>query len=92
MIQLLYYFTLDGGQLLPVASEQIDDDIAMTQPEINTRCPYTGKDMINPVKNIHCGHHYDQEGISHYIRTKGKKAKYVKKKYGNLTHKHQSCF
>lgn len=65
----------DVDQSLPAASEQIDDDIAMTQPEINTRCPYTGKEMINPVKNKHCGHHYDQEGISHYIKTKGKRAK-----------------
>ena len=56
-------------------STSIAEDITMTQSDVNTRCPYTGKDMINPVKNKHCGHHYDKEGITHYIKIKGKKAK-----------------
>ncbi|XP_052089378.1 E3 SUMO-protein ligase NSE2-like isoform X1 [Mytilus californianus] len=65
----------EGSYAGPATSTQIDEDIAMTQPEVNTRCPYTGKDMINPVKNSYCGHHYDKEGISHYIKIKGRKAK-----------------
>ncbi|XP_060084975.1 E3 SUMO-protein ligase NSE2-like [Ylistrum balloti] len=52
-----------------------DDDVAMTQPEINTRCPYTGMEMKNPVKNKACGHKYDKEGILQYIKNKGKRAK-----------------
>ncbi|XP_069107129.1 E3 SUMO-protein ligase NSE2-like [Argopecten irradians] len=52
-----------------------DDDLAMTQTEVNIRCPYTGMDMKNPVKNKICGHKYDKEGIMQHIKSKGKRAK-----------------
>ena len=72
----LFFFT-DDTLSTPIqsTSTSIAEDITMTQSDVNTRCPYTGKDMINPVKNKHCGHHYDKEGITHYIKIKGKKAK-----------------
>ncbi|XP_061183216.1 E3 SUMO-protein ligase NSE2-like [Saccostrea echinata] len=52
-----------------------DEEMVLTQTDINTRCPYTGKDMVNPVKNRHCEHNYDREGILHYIKTKKNRAK-----------------
>ncbi|XP_033726956.1 E3 SUMO-protein ligase NSE2-like isoform X1 [Pecten maximus] len=57
------------------SSSTVDDDVAMTQPEVNTRCPYTGMEMKNPVKNKLCGHKYDKEGIMQHIKNKGKRAK-----------------
>ncbi|WAR26754.1 NSE2-like protein [Mya arenaria] len=51
-----------------------DDDIEMTQ-EINTKCPYTGMDMVHPVRNKLCGHNYEREGIMQYIKQRKKKAK-----------------
>lgn len=65
----------EGSLSGPVQPTPLDEDIAMTQTDVNTRCPYTGKDMIIPVKNKNCGHHYDKEGITHYIKIKGRKAK-----------------
>ncbi|KAK2158217.1 hypothetical protein LSH36_174g01009 [Paralvinella palmiformis] len=44
-------------------STQLDDDMVMVQ-EVATKCPYTGKEMRDPVKNIHCKHNYDREGIT----------------------------
>ncbi|XP_055997156.1 E3 SUMO-protein ligase NSE2-like [Ostrea edulis] len=52
-----------------------DEEMVLTQSDINTRCPYTGKDMVNPVTNKHCEHNYDREGILHYIKTKKNRAK-----------------
>ncbi|XP_052778778.1 E3 SUMO-protein ligase NSE2-like [Mya arenaria] len=51
-----------------------DDDIEMTQ-EINTKCPYTGMDMVHPVRNKLCGHNYEREGIMQYIKQRMNKAK-----------------
>ena len=49
--------------------------MVMTQSEVNTRCPYTGKDMVIPVTNKSCKHNYDKEGILFYIKTKKNKAR-----------------
>ncbi|CAL1537517.1 unnamed protein product, partial [Lymnaea stagnalis] len=32
-------------------SSNDDDDMAMTDEEINIKCPYTGQTMVTPVKN-----------------------------------------
>jgi len=55
--------------------ETEDDDVALTQAEVNIRCPYTGMDMTDPVRNKHCGHVYDREGILGHIKAKKDKAK-----------------
>ena len=39
--------------------ESGDDELEMTQVEINTVCPISRKEMVKPVKNILCGHVYD---------------------------------
>ncbi|CAH1774833.1 unnamed protein product [Owenia fusiformis] len=52
-----------------------DDDIEMTQQDINTKCPYTLKEMVQPVSNIHCKHTYDKKGIEEYIKHKKNRAK-----------------
>ena len=52
-----------------------DDDILMTQQAVNTKCPYTGKEMVIPMKNKICGHNYEKEGILQYIHQRKKKAR-----------------
>jgi SUMO ligase MMS21 Smc5/6 complex component len=54
-----------------------DAEVEMTQENVNTKCPYTGMEMVNPVRNKNCGHNYDMEGIQQYIKQRKKKAKYV---------------
>ena len=49
---------------------QLDDDLAMTQTELNTRCPVTMKEMVKPVRNKHCGHSYDYDGAKQLIRNR----------------------
>ena len=49
---------------------QLDDDLAMTQTELNTRCPVTMKEMLKPVRNKHCGHSYDYDGAKQLIRNR----------------------
>ena len=58
--------------------EMGDDEDLMVEEETQTfKCPYTGKEMVDPVKNTTCGHSYDKEGIMIYIKQRGKRAKYV---------------
>ena len=54
----------------------VDEDVEMTQTAINTKCPYTGKEMVVPMKNKICGHNYEKEGILQYIHQRKKKARY----------------
>ncbi|CAL1539307.1 unnamed protein product [Lymnaea stagnalis] len=56
-------------------SSNDDDDMAMTDEEINIKCPYTGQTMVTPVKNKICNHVYDKEGILGYIQNRKGKAK-----------------
>ena len=56
---------------------QLDEDIAMTQQEIVTKCPYTGQEMVQPVRNKICNHNYDRNGIQELIKNRGRRAKYV---------------
>ena len=40
-----------------------NDELEMTQLEINTMCPISRKEMVKPVKNMICGHVYDKHSI-----------------------------
>lgn len=48
--------------------EQLDGDIAVTQSQVNFTCPLTQLEMVNPVKNKMCNHHYDEEAIVGLIK------------------------
>ncbi|KAL5013466.1 hypothetical protein ScPMuIL_007736 [Solemya velum] len=60
---------------MPQEPQLEDEDIALTQQEVNTRCPYTGKEMKIPVRNKICNHNYDKDGIQQYMKNRGRKAK-----------------
>ena len=49
-------------------TEDIDDDLAMTQTEISTVCPISKVEMKKPVRNSACGHVYDKASIEHILR------------------------
>lgn len=49
---------------------QLDDDLALTQTQVNTKCPVTMKEMTRPVRNVHCGHNYDFDGAKELIRNR----------------------
>uniref|UniRef100_A0A8C1IX84 E3 SUMO-protein ligase NSE2 n=1 Tax=Cyprinus carpio TaxID=7962 RepID=A0A8C1IX84_CYPCA len=55
--------------------EESDEDIAVTQSQTNFTCPLTQVEMVNPVKNRKCGHHYDQEAVLEMIKAKHKNKK-----------------
>jgi len=61
---------LDEMEAATGGEVQLDDDLAMTQPEINTKCPVTKKDMTRPVRNKHCGHIYDYDGAREIIKNR----------------------
>ncbi|XP_068452470.1 E3 SUMO-protein ligase NSE2 [Clinocottus analis] len=50
--------------------EQLDEDIAVTQSQVNFSCPLTQVVMVNPMKNKKCNHHYDEAAILGLIKTK----------------------
>ncbi|XP_019946982.1 E3 SUMO-protein ligase NSE2 [Paralichthys olivaceus] len=50
--------------------EELDEDIAVTQSQVNFTCPLTQVEMVNPVKNKKCNHHYDEAAILGLIKTK----------------------
>uniref|UniRef100_A0A8D2ZZC3 E3 SUMO-protein ligase NSE2 n=1 Tax=Scophthalmus maximus TaxID=52904 RepID=A0A8D2ZZC3_SCOMX len=50
--------------------EELDDDIAVTQSQVNFTCPLTQVEMVNPVKNKKCNHYYDEGAILGLMRTK----------------------
>ncbi|XP_008275208.1 E3 SUMO-protein ligase NSE2 [Stegastes partitus] len=55
----------------PAASmEELDEDLAVTQTQINLTCPLTQVEMVNPVKNKKCNHHYDEGAILGLIKTR----------------------
>lgn len=55
--------------------EELDDDIAVTQTQSNFTCPLTTVEMVNPVKNRKCNHHYDEEAIVNLIKNRHKQKK-----------------
>lgn len=52
-----------------------DEGVVMTGEKINIRCPITQQIMKYPMKNIHCNHCYDRQGIEDLIKHRGDKAK-----------------
>ncbi|XP_036931021.1 E3 SUMO-protein ligase NSE2 isoform X1 [Acanthopagrus latus] len=50
--------------------EELDEDIAVTQSQVNFTCPLTQVEMVNPVKNKKCNHNYDEGAIQNLIKTK----------------------
>ena len=54
-----------------------DEDLAVEEETQSHKCPYTGKEMVDPVRNTNCGHCYDREGILAYIVQKRHKARYT---------------
>ena len=72
----LIFWSLPSEEGLPSQAQptQLDDDIAMTQ-EVTTKCPYTGKEMVHPMKNKRCGHHYEKEGIMQLMKNRKGRAK-----------------
>ncbi|XP_030014709.1 E3 SUMO-protein ligase NSE2 [Sphaeramia orbicularis] len=56
--------------------EELDEDIAVSQSQVNFICPLTQEEMVNPVKNKKCNHHYDERAIRSMIKTRhGQKKK-----------------
>lgn len=50
--------------------EELDEDIAVAQSQVQFTCPLTQVDMVNPVRNKKCSHHYDEEAILNLIKKK----------------------
>ncbi|XP_018540291.1 E3 SUMO-protein ligase NSE2 [Lates calcarifer] len=50
--------------------EELDEDIAVTQSQVNFTCPLTQVEMVNPVKNKKCNHYYDEAAILGLIKTR----------------------
>ncbi|XP_029307532.1 E3 SUMO-protein ligase NSE2 [Cottoperca gobio] len=51
-------------------TEELDEDIAVTQTQVNFTCPLTQVEMVNPMKNKKCGHHYDEGAILSMIKAR----------------------
>ncbi|KFW01342.1 E3 SUMO-protein ligase NSE2, partial [Eurypyga helias] len=60
------------------AIEQIDEDIAVTQSQMNFICPITQMEMKRPVRNKVCGHTYDEDAILKIIQTRKQQKKKVR--------------
>nr|XP_040020405.1 E3 SUMO-protein ligase NSE2 isoform X1 [Gasterosteus aculeatus aculeatus] len=52
-----------------------DEDIRVTQSQVNFTCPLTQVEMVKPMKNKKCNHHYDEDAIMSLIKTKQKQKK-----------------
>lgn len=50
--------------------EELDEDIAVSQTQVNVICPLTQVEMVKPVKNKKCNHHYDEEAILNLLKTR----------------------
>lgn len=72
----MHVLTPEGEGVGTVVTEEFEDDGMAMVAEVNTRCPYTGKEMVHPVTNKHCKHNYDREGILQFIKSRGIRAKY----------------
>jgi SUMO ligase MMS21 Smc5/6 complex component len=59
----------------PSAPLDVDEDLAISQAETSTKCPYTGQEMKHPMRNKHCGHNYDRDGIKDLLHHRGNRAK-----------------
>ncbi|XP_029958486.1 E3 SUMO-protein ligase NSE2 [Salarias fasciatus] len=50
------------------SEDMLDEDISVTQTQVNFTCPLTQAEMVNPMKNKNCQHHYDEGAILGLIR------------------------
>ncbi|XP_075868702.1 E3 SUMO-protein ligase NSE2 [Nelusetta ayraudi] len=50
--------------------EELDEDLAVSHSQVNLTCPLTQLEMVNPMKNQKCNHHYDAEAIRGLIKRK----------------------
>uniref|UniRef100_A0AAZ3SLP5 E3 SUMO-protein ligase NSE2 n=1 Tax=Oncorhynchus tshawytscha TaxID=74940 RepID=A0AAZ3SLP5_ONCTS len=50
--------------------EELDEDVAVTQSEVNFTCPLTQVEMVDPMKNKKCNHHYDRDAIMGMIKAR----------------------
>ncbi|XP_066479943.1 E3 SUMO-protein ligase NSE2 [Tiliqua scincoides] len=57
------------------AFEQVDEDIAVTQSQMNFICPITQEEMKKPVRNKNCGHTYEEEAILGIIQRRQQQKK-----------------
>ncbi|XP_069076836.1 E3 SUMO-protein ligase NSE2 [Pleurodeles waltl] len=55
--------------------EQLDEDIAVTQSQVNFTCPVTQEEMKRPMRNKVCGHIYEEEAILNMIQNRHQKNK-----------------
>lgn len=55
--------------------EELDDDLAIAPSQVNFTCPLTQVEMVNPVKNKKCNHHYDEGAILGLIKTRASQKK-----------------
>ncbi|PRP85329.1 hypothetical protein PROFUN_06931 [Planoprotostelium fungivorum] len=46
-----------------------DDDLIITNDEIDINCPITKKQLVKPMRNMACGHHYEQSAIEEYLKS-----------------------
>ncbi|XP_009995915.1 PREDICTED: E3 SUMO-protein ligase NSE2 [Chaetura pelagica] len=60
------------------AIEQIDEDIVVTQSQMNFICPITQMEMKKPVRNKVCGHTYEEDAILKIIQTRKQQKKEVR--------------
>ncbi|XP_008321890.1 E3 SUMO-protein ligase NSE2 [Cynoglossus semilaevis] len=51
-------------------TEELDEDLVVSQSQVNYNCPLTQLEMENPVRNKKCNHHYDEKPILSLIKTK----------------------
>ncbi|KAJ8013393.1 hypothetical protein DPEC_G00052800 [Dallia pectoralis] len=58
--------------------EELDEDVAVTQSQVNFTCPLTKVDMVNPMKNKKCKHHYDQDAILELINNRKSQKKLLR--------------
>ena len=82
----MFYYILLLGVSNGASSEVMfpeGEDCAVTETTISTRCPITGKEMVHPVKNVHCGHHYERDGVLSIIKAKKRKARFVQNNRGS---------
>uniref|UniRef100_A0A8K9UNZ7 E3 SUMO-protein ligase NSE2 n=1 Tax=Oncorhynchus mykiss TaxID=8022 RepID=A0A8K9UNZ7_ONCMY len=61
--------------------EELDEDVAVTQSEVNFTCPLTQVEMVNPMKNKKCNHHYDRDAIMGMIKARQNQKKKLRTSY-----------
>ena len=66
---------LPPGTMATGGDSDSDIEVEVTQQSINLKCPVTGKEMTDPVKNKHCTHNYERTGIIQLMQQRKGKAK-----------------